>query len=50
MGMYPDPRDSVIHGCEGDHKPGRKWEEGKKELETEVRHQAVGTLRLISRT
>ena len=23
---YPVPRDSVIRGCEGDHKPGRKWD------------------------
>jgi hypothetical protein len=27
---YPILRDSVIHGCEGDCKPGRKWEEGKQ--------------------
>lgn len=27
---YPIPRDSVICGCEGDCKPGRKWEEGKE--------------------
>ena len=27
---YPLPRDSVIRGCEGDRKPGRKWEEEKK--------------------
>ena len=34
MGEYPVPRDSVICGCEGDRKSGRKWEEEKKELET----------------
>jgi hypothetical protein len=27
---YPVPWDSVIRGCEGDRKPGRKWEEGKE--------------------
>jgi hypothetical protein len=25
------PRDSVIRGCEGDRKPGRRWEEEKEE-------------------
>jgi hypothetical protein len=30
---YPVPRDSVIRGCEGDHEPGKKWEE-KKESRT----------------
>jgi hypothetical protein len=34
MFLYPVPWDSVIRGYEGDHKPGRKWEEEKKELET----------------
>ena len=28
---YPVPRDSVICGCEGDRKPGRRWEEEKEE-------------------
>jgi hypothetical protein len=23
---YPISLDSVIHGCEGDREPGRKWE------------------------
>ena len=27
---YPVPRDSVIRGCEGDRKPGRRWEEEKE--------------------
>jgi hypothetical protein len=30
MSFYPAQQDSVIHGCEGDHQPGRKWE-GEKE-------------------
>ena len=30
MLSYPVPRDSVIRGCEGDRKPGRRWEEGKE--------------------
>jgi hypothetical protein len=34
MRSYPVPRDSVIRGCKGDHKPGRKWEEGKERQET----------------
>jgi hypothetical protein len=29
VSLYPVPQDSVIRGCEGDHRPGRKWEEGK---------------------
>ena len=33
---YPVPRDSVIRGCEGDRKPGRKWEEKKEESEDQV--------------
>jgi hypothetical protein len=28
--LYPIPRDSVIRGCEGDRKPGRRWEEEKE--------------------
>ena len=28
---YPVLRDSVICGCEGDRKPGRKWEEEEKQ-------------------
>jgi hypothetical protein len=32
--MYPVPRDSVIRGCEGGRKPGRRWEEEKEEQET----------------
>ena len=31
---FPVPRDSVIRGCEGDRKPGRRWEEEKEEQET----------------
>jgi hypothetical protein len=27
---YPVLQDSVIRGCEGDRKPGRRWEEGKE--------------------
>ena len=30
-GRYLVPRDSVIRGCEGDRKPGRRWEEKKEE-------------------
>jgi hypothetical protein len=26
MYKYPIPQDSVIRGCEGDRKPGRKWD------------------------
>jgi hypothetical protein len=29
--VYPVPWDSVIHGCEGDRKPGRRWKEEKEE-------------------
>jgi hypothetical protein len=35
--MCPVQQDSVIRGCEGDHKPGRKWEGGKGEAETKKR-------------
>jgi hypothetical protein len=28
---YPVPWDSVIRGCVGDRKPGRRWEEEKEE-------------------
>jgi hypothetical protein len=28
--LYPIPWDSVIHGCEGDLKHGRRWEEEKE--------------------
>ena len=28
---YPIPWDSVIRGCKGDCKPGRRWEEEKEE-------------------
>jgi hypothetical protein len=31
---YPIRRDSIILGCEGDCKPGRKWEEGEEKQET----------------
>jgi hypothetical protein len=30
-------QDSVICGCEGDCKPGRKWEREKEEAETKYR-------------
>jgi hypothetical protein len=29
--VYPVQQDSVICGCEGDRKPGRKWEEEEKQ-------------------
>jgi hypothetical protein len=38
-GMDPCPvqQDSVIHGCKGDHKPGRKWEVEKEGVKTKKR-------------
>ena len=33
---YPIPWDSVINGCEGDHKPGRKWDGKEKRSEDQV--------------
>jgi hypothetical protein len=34
MAAYPVPWDSVIRGCEGNRKPGRRWEEEKEKQET----------------
>jgi hypothetical protein len=31
---YPVSWDSFIRGCEGDQKPGRKWEEGEEKQKT----------------
>jgi hypothetical protein len=37
INSYPIPRDSVSSVCEGDLKPGRKWEEGKEKQKTKQR-------------
>jgi hypothetical protein len=41
---YPVPWDSVIRGFKGDHKPGRKWEEGEEKLKTKQSRQGLRLL------
>jgi hypothetical protein len=40
--MCPVQQDSVIRGCEGDHKPGRKWDGREKRSEDQVDHSYQG--------
>jgi hypothetical protein len=43
-GICPAQQDSVIRGCKGNCKPGRKWDGREKRSGDQVEHQGLHLL------